>query len=48
MKLWGLETNAIVEMLQNTHLWSGLTEKELKVNGENCASPKIMVYLLPL
>ena len=31
MKLWGLETNAIVEMLQKTHLWSGLTEKELEV-----------------
>ena len=31
MKLWGLETNAIVEMLQKTPLWSGLTEKELKV-----------------
>jgi CRP/FNR family cyclic AMP-dependent transcriptional regulator len=31
MKLWGLETNAIVEMLQKTPLWSGLAEKELKV-----------------
>jgi CRP/FNR family cyclic AMP-dependent transcriptional regulator len=31
MKLWGLETNAIVEMLQKTPLWSGLGEKELKV-----------------
>jgi len=31
MKLWGLETNAIVEMLQKTPLWSGLTEKELKL-----------------
>jgi CRP-like cAMP-binding protein len=31
MKLWGLETNAIVEMLQKAPLWSGLTEKELKV-----------------
>jgi CRP/FNR family cyclic AMP-dependent transcriptional regulator len=31
MKLWGLETNAIVEMLEKTPLWSGLAEKELKV-----------------
>jgi CRP/FNR family cyclic AMP-dependent transcriptional regulator len=31
MKLWGLETNAIVEMLQKTPLWSGLAEKELRV-----------------
>jgi CRP-like cAMP-binding protein len=31
MKLWGLETNAIVKMLQKAPLWSGLTEKELKV-----------------
>jgi CRP-like cAMP-binding protein len=31
MKLWGLETNAIIEMLQKAPLWSGLTEKELKV-----------------
>jgi len=31
MKLWGLEPNAIVEMLQKTPLWSGLAEKELKV-----------------
>jgi CRP-like cAMP-binding protein len=31
MKLRGSETNTIVEMLQKTPLWSGLTEKELKV-----------------
>jgi len=31
MKLRGSETNTTVEMLQKTPLWSGLTEKELKV-----------------
>jgi len=31
MKLRGSETSAIVEMLQKAPLWSGLTEKELKV-----------------
>ena len=31
MKLRGSETNAIVGMLQKAPLWSGLTEKELKV-----------------
>jgi CRP/FNR family cyclic AMP-dependent transcriptional regulator len=31
MKLRGSEANAIVEMLKKTSLWSGLTEKELKV-----------------
>jgi len=31
MKLRGSETNTIVEMLRKTPLWSGLTEKELKV-----------------
>ena len=40
MKLWGLETNAIVEMLQKTPLWSGLTEKELKVIARSFKEPK--------
>ena len=31
MKLRGSEADAIVEMLQKSPLWSGLTEKELKV-----------------
>jgi CRP/FNR family cyclic AMP-dependent transcriptional regulator len=31
MKPSGSDTSAIVEMLQRTPLWSGLTEKELKV-----------------
>ena len=31
MKPSGSDTNAIVEMLQKAPLWSGLTEKELKV-----------------
>jgi len=31
MKLRGSETDAIVEMLQKAPLWSGLTERELKV-----------------
>lgn len=30
MKLQGLQTNVIIEMLQKTPLWSGLSEKELK------------------
>ena len=33
MKLWGLESNTVVEMLRKAPLWSGLTEKELKVIG---------------
>jgi CRP-like cAMP-binding protein len=31
MKLRGSETDAVVEMLQKAPLWSGLTERELKV-----------------
>jgi CRP/FNR family cyclic AMP-dependent transcriptional regulator len=31
MRLSGSDTSAIVEMLQKAPLWSGLTEKELKV-----------------